>query len=90
MKCSFLNLYVNNMAAFDRIRLLRLKKILTLYSVNIEADKICQAKKEKEMLGSQNLFRSSRERRVSITGKRYAAICQRLLFPLLQNVSSSI
>ena len=78
------------MAAFDRIRLLRLKKILTLYSVNIEADKICQAKKEKEMLGSQNLFRSSRERRVSITGKRYAVIWQRLLLPLLQNVSSSI
>ena len=61
------------MAAFARIRLLRLK-ILTLYSVDIEADKICQAKKEKEMLGLQNLFRSSRERRASITGKRYAAI----------------
>ena len=78
------------MAAFDRIRLLRLKKILTLYSVDIEADKICKAKKEKEMLGSQNLFRSSRERRVSITGKRSAVIWQRLLLPLLQNVSSSI
>ena len=74
MKCSLLKLYVHNMAAFDRIRLLRLKKILTLYSVNIEADKICQAKKEKEMLGSQNLFKSSREIRVSITGKRYATI----------------
>ena len=40
------------MAALDQIRLLRLKKILTLYSVDIEADKICQAKKGKEMLGS--------------------------------------
>ena len=50
------------------------KKILTLYSVDIKADKICQAKKGKEMFGSQNLFRLSRERRVSITGKRYAAI----------------
>ena len=78
------------MAAFDRIRLLRLKKILTLYSVDIEADKICKAKKEKEMLDSQNLFRSSRERRVSFTGKRSAVIWQRLLLPLLQNVSSSI
>ena len=41
------------MTAFDRIALLRLKKILTLCSVDIEADKICQAKKGKEMLGSQ-------------------------------------
>ena len=85
------------MAAFDRIRLLRLKKyllctLLTMkrYCVDIEANKICQAKKGKEMLGSQNLFRSSRERRVSITGKRSAVIWQRLLLPLLQNVSSSI
>ena len=86
MKCSFLNLYVNNVAAFDRIRLSHLKKCV----LDIEADKICQAKKGKEMLGSQNLFRSSRERRVSITGKRSAVIWQRLLLPLLQNVSSSI
>ena len=68
MKCSFLNLYINNVAAFDRIRLLHLKKCV----LDIEADKICQAKTEKEMLRSQNLFRSSRERRVSVTGKRYA------------------
>ena len=62
------------MAALDRIRLLRFKKKLTLYYVDIEANKICEAKKREEMLGSQNLFRSSRERRVSITGKRHATI----------------
>ena len=33
------------MAAFDQMRLLYLKKIPTLYSVNIEADKICQRTK---------------------------------------------
>ena len=62
------------MAALDRIRSLRFKKILTLYSVDIKANKICKVKKRKEMLGSQNLFRSSREKRVPITGKRYATI----------------
>ena len=46
------------------------KKILTLYSANIETDKICEAKNGKEILSSQNLFRSSRERRVSVTGKK--------------------
>ena len=71
---TFLNLYVNNMTAFDRIRLLRFKKILAFCSVDIEADKIFQTKKGKEMPGSQNPFRSCRERRVSTTGKRYAAI----------------
>ena len=30
------------MAAFDQIRFLHLKKIPTLYSVDIEADKFCQ------------------------------------------------
>ena len=30
------------------------KKIPTLYSVNIEADKICQTKKKKNMLDSES------------------------------------
>ena len=60
------------MAAFDRIRLLHLKN--TLYFVDIESGKICQRKKEKEILCSQNLFRSSRKRIISIIGKRYAVI----------------
>ena len=42
------------MAAFDQIRLLHLKKIHTFYSVDIEADKICQIKKKKDMLDSEN------------------------------------
>ena len=42
------------MAAFDQIRLLNLKKIHTFYSVDIEADKICQIKKKKDMLDSEN------------------------------------
>ena len=41
------------MAAFDQMRLLHLKKIRTLYSVDIEADKICQTKKKKDMLDSE-------------------------------------
>ena len=36
----------------------------------------------------ENLFRSSRERRLPITGKIYAIIWQRLLLLLVQNVSS--
>ena len=35
------------MVVFDQIRLLHLKKIPTLYSVDIEADTICQTKKKK-------------------------------------------
>ena len=50
------------------------KIIPAVYSVHIEVDKISQTKKEKEILGLKNLFISSRERRVSITGKRYAVI----------------
>ena len=42
------------MAAFDQMRLLHLKKIPTLYSVDIEADKICRTKKEKDMLDSED------------------------------------
>ena len=43
------------MAAFDQMRLLHLKKkIPTLYSVDVEADKICQTKKKKDMLDSEN------------------------------------
>ena len=42
------------MAAFDQIRLLHLKKKHTFYSVDIEADKICQIKKKKDMLDFEN------------------------------------
>ena len=42
------------MTAFHQIRLLLFKKIPTLHSVDIEADKICQKKKEKDMLDSEN------------------------------------
>ena len=42
------------MAAFDQMRLSHLKIIPTLYSVDIEADKICQTKKKKDMLDSEN------------------------------------
>ena len=42
------------MAACDWVRLLHFKKIPTFYSVNIEAVKICQTKKKKDMLGSEN------------------------------------
>ena len=42
------------MAVFDKIRLLHLKKIPTLYSVDIEVEKICQTKKKKDMLYSEN------------------------------------
>ena len=48
-------LYIIDMAAFDQMRLLHLKKkIPTLCSVYIEADKICQTKKKKDMLDSEN------------------------------------
>ena len=42
------------MAAFDQMRLLLLKKIPASHSVDIEADKICQTKKKKDMLDSEN------------------------------------
>ena len=44
------------MAAFDQIRLfVTLKnKIPALYSVDIEAHKLCQTKKKKDMLGWEN------------------------------------
>ena len=41
------------MAAFDQKRLLHLKKIPTLYCV-VEADQICQTKKNKDILDSEN------------------------------------
>ena len=88
VKETFFNLYINHVAAFDRTRLSRLKKIPTLYFVNIETVNICQTNKEKETLSLKNLFRLSREGGVSITCKIYAVIWQRLLLPLLQNVSS--
>ena len=49
-----------DMAAFDQMRLLHLKKIPTLYSADIEADKICQTKKEKDMLDSEDQKQSFR------------------------------
>ena len=49
------------MAAFDQMSLLYLKKIPTLYSVDIEADKICQTKKKKDMLDSENQKQSFRK-----------------------------
>ena len=49
------------MAAFDQMRLLYLKKIATLYSVDIETDKICQTKKKKDMLDSENQKQSFRK-----------------------------
>ena len=55
------------MTIFDRIRLLHLK-IPTLCSVDIEANKICQTKKKKYMLGSENqkqLFTDAFEYRCS-------------------------
>ena len=39
---------MNEMAVFDRIRLLPLKKIPLLYSVDIKLGKICQTKKDEE------------------------------------------
>ena len=49
------------MTAFDQMRLLHLKKIPTLYSVDIEADKIFQTKKKKDMLDSENQKQSFRK-----------------------------
>ena len=57
------------MAALDRIRLLLFLKSLLCTLLIYEEDKIGQTKKEKKMLGSKNLFRSSRERKASITNK---------------------
>ena len=42
------------MAAFHQMRLLQFKKKPTLYSVDIEADKICQTKKKKDMQDLEN------------------------------------
>ena len=50
------------------MRLLHLKKIPTLYSVDIETDKICQTKKKKDMLDSENQKQSFRKfhRKISV------------------------
>ena len=48
MKCSFLNLYVNNMAAFDRIRLLRLKKYLLCTLLILKRIKFAKQRKERK------------------------------------------
>ena len=49
------------MAAFDQMKLLHLKKMPTLYSIEIEADKICQTNKEKDMLDSEDQKQSFRK-----------------------------
>ena len=54
MKETFCNLHLIDVAALDQIKLLHLKKYLLLYPVDIEADKICQTKKKKDMLASEN------------------------------------
>ena len=48
MKCSFLNLYVNNMAAFDRIRLLRLKKYLRCTLLILKRIKFAKQRRERK------------------------------------------
>ena len=43
------------MAAFDQIKSLQFVDLRpNFYSVNIETDKICQTKKKKDMLDSEN------------------------------------
>ena len=49
-----------DITAFDPKSLLYLKKIPTLYSVDIEADKICQTKKKNDTFGSENQKQSFR------------------------------
>ena len=96
MKCSFLNLYVNNMAVFDRIRLLRLKKYLLCTPLILKRITFAKQRKERKCwVRKINLDRPEKEE-YQLLVKDYqeyqllAAICQRLVFPLLQNVSSSI
>ena len=48
MKCSFLNLYVNNMAAFDWIRLLRLKKYILCTLLILKRIKFTKQRKERK------------------------------------------
>ena len=40
-------MHITDMAVFNQVRLLRLKK--TLYFVDMELDKTCQTKKKKDM-----------------------------------------
>ena len=48
MKCSFLKLYVHNMAAFDRIRLLRLKKYLLCTLLILKRIKFAKQRKKRK------------------------------------------
>ena len=72
------NLAQNNlekMTAYDCRRSFLLKKHLaTLFSFGIQKFKISKRKEQKEILGSENLPRTSTERRDSFTFKRNTTI----------------
>ena len=60
------------MAAFDQISFFTFEKKPTLYSVDIDADKIAQKNKKKDFLNSENQkqsFRDSFEYFANFTGK---------------------